>query len=199
MGKIIECRTCGKKFSRWNKKQQYCSITCFWEYPRKLERIHNAKKCIYCKRTKPLPEFYERKETKTHKGYRSTCKKCEIQQAKLYAEKNKDKIKKREHKRMTTPKGQFNKYRVSAKRFGKEFKLTIKFFEDNQGKVCFYCGQYKTDALSMGIDRIDSKIGYIPKNCVPCCKKCNLAKFTYSPQEFIEHINKIANYQRSKK
>lgn len=42
-----------------------------------------------------------------------------------------------------------------------------------------------------GLDRIDSKKGYIRGNVVTCCKKCNLAKSDMTYQDFINHIIKI--------
>jgi len=45
--------------------------------------------------------------------------------------------------------------------------------------------------LVNGIDRINSNIGYIEGNVVPCCKHCNRAKNTMSDSEFREWIKKI--------
>lgn len=68
---------------------------------------------------------------------------------------------------------------------------------------CHYCGVlnsnkyiYKQQHYSHmfyynGIDRIDSKKGYIRNNVLPCCKKCNLAKSDMKYDEFIEHIKLI--------
>ena len=157
-------------------------------------------KCTKCLTLKPLSDFYIRRKTKDGSVYkrRRECKTCEIQQAKLYAAQNGEKIKLRERKRMATPKGQFKKYQVAAKRFNKVFELTIEYFEKNSKSSCYYCGSLQSDALAMGVDRTNSKIGYVFDNCVPCCQKCNLAKFTYSPKEFIEHTRRIVKYQEGK-
>lgn len=68
---------------------------------------------------------------------------------------------------------------------------------------CHYCGNlnsnkyiYKQKFFTHifyynGIDRIDSKKGYIKGNVLPCCKKCNLAKSDMRYDEFIEHIKLI--------
>lgn len=68
---------------------------------------------------------------------------------------------------------------------------------------CHYCNekesntkQYKQRHFKYtfkynGIDRIDSKKGYIKGNVVTCCKKCNIAKSDMTYKEFIEHIRKI--------
>lgn len=67
---------------------------------------------------------------------------------------------------------------------------------------CFYCGtdsgnlavnpRIKSDILKYnGIDRINSKLGYIKNNCVSCCGQCNYAKLDYSTDEFFNWISKI--------
>jgi hypothetical protein len=68
---------------------------------------------------------------------------------------------------------------------------------------CHYCNErpsnkyiYKQPHFShifyySGLDRIDSKKGYLKDNVVPCCAKCNKAKSDMKYYEFIEHIKKI--------
>lgn len=192
------CLTCGQEFTPWNKKGKYCTITCFFEYPRQQERLTGLKRCSSCKQTKPITDFYKRTDTKSHKGFRGHCKQCEIRESTIYCYKNKDKIRKRNHKYMKTPKVQFNAYKRSAKKCNKDFKLTLAFFEKNHLKSCFYCGSTQSKALNMGVDRIDSTKGYTEENCVPCCVQCNLSKFTYSTNDFLSHIDKIYNYQHRK-
>jgi len=46
-----------------------------------------------------------------------------------------------------------------------------------------------------GIDRLDSRKGYVTDNVVTSCTQCNRAKGDLSPQEFLEHVAKIVNYQ----
>jgi hypothetical protein len=45
-----------------------------------------------------------------------------------------------------------------------------------------------------GLDRIDSKQGYIEGNVFPCCKRCNGMKNKYSINEFVNHIKKILEH-----
>ena len=49
-----------------------------------------------------------------------------------------------------------------------------------------------------GIDRIDSLIGYLANNIVPCCAQCNLMKNDYSKDSFLSHVNKIFNFMNKK-
>ncbi len=98
-----------------------------------------------------------------------------------------------------------NNYKTGAKSRHLKFLLTVKQFRDLTKGYCFYCGRspeqvfrpgkrYTEGYLYNGIDRIDSFIGYIPENCVPCCKKCNRAKDRMSYDEFISMIDKIHSY-----
>lgn len=81
---------------------------------------------------------------------------------------------------------------------------------------CFYCGSkpnhiindYRHDKETKGrnkkvsdtvvfyngIDRIDSKKGYINGNVIPCCRKCNVSKLNMSQSEFKKQIIKIYNH-----
>lgn len=50
-----------------------------------------------------------------------------------------------------------------------------------------------------GIDRIDSNIGYVLSNCVPCCTDCNYAKRSKSVADFLNHIKRIYEFQNIEK
>jgi hypothetical protein len=84
----------------------------------------------------------------------------------------------------------FSEYKGSAKRRKKEFMLGKKEFGAILFYPCTYCGEER----AMGVDRINSSIGYIPGNVSPCCAKCNLAKHTMSVGDFKKHITKIYKY-----
>lgn len=88
------------------------------------------------------------------------------------------------------------------------FELTETEFSKITKQNCFYCGEspnrtiksnYKSDISDVyvynGIDRIDNAVGYTIENCVPCCKNCNYFKADLSPMEFLNHVNKIYEYQ----
>lgn len=70
------------------------------------------------------------------------------------------------------------------------FELSTEEFIELRDSKCEYCGQIK----AKGIDRINSSLGYIKSNCLPCCTKCNMMKYTYSKKEFISHVGKIFNH-----
>jgi len=74
---------------------------------------------------------------------------------------------------------------------------------------CYWCGaapeirkMWKTDRRHRtieyplnGIDRLDSRKGYVTSNVVTSCVQCNRAKSDLRSQEFLEHIAIIVNYQ----
>ncbi len=42
-----------------------------------------------------------------------------------------------------------------------------------------------------GIDRLDNNIGYVPENCVSCCRRCNYAKSTHSVDNFLAWVASV--------
>lgn len=56
------------------------------------------------------------------------------------------------------------------------------------------CGDY---VAVNGIDRIDSKIGYISGNIQPFCKWCNIAKSDKSMEEFIINCTRVAQFHKT--
>lgn len=91
-------------------------------------------------------------------------------------------------------------YRNNAKRRKIEFEITVGEFEKIVSQECHYCGGYSKDrnehSRGNGIDRKNSKIGYVYKNCVPCCATCNFVKNIMPYEEFIKYIRSL--YERTK-
>lgn len=103
--------------------------------------------------------------------------------------------------------GQSNKvrlylsYRRQARKRNIEFLLSQEEFIGITSKNCYYCGiepmtitkgegtfgQY----VHNGIDRMNSNIGYVLDNCVPCCWMCNRAKLDSSLDEFLSWIDRL--------
>ena len=46
-----------------------------------------------------------------------------------------------------------------------------------------------------GIDRIDSKIGYLPNNVTPCCKWCNKAKSNTPHDEWVAYLDRLVRHR----
>ncbi len=93
-----------------------------------------------------------------------------------------------------SPNGQFARFRGDAERRNIKFELTKDKLKTIVLKPCAYCksseaGYYGEGAG--GIDRVDSTIGYLASNCVPCCYICNQMKLNYSKDDFINQCIKI--------
>lgn len=102
----------------------------------------------------------------------------------------------------------YSNYKVDSKRRNKQFILPFEDFLKIVNQNCTYCGskpyikvynKTKTRfAVINGIDRIDSSIGYIPKNIVPCCKVCNMMKNNLKVNDFKSHVKKIVKFLTKK-
>lgn len=108
----------------------------------------------------------------------------------------------------------WNNYKNNAKVRKLPFDLTKDEVQTLTKQNCHYCGaEPKTIArvhsgtasarciersryVYNGIDRIDSTLGYNIMNCSACCKKCNVMKSNFSVSEFLQHIDKIHNFNR---
>lgn len=90
-------------------------------------------------------------------------------------------------KYQTTPRGRLNSIKSSAKTRKIPYLITDSEALIILNNKCYYCGNYD----KIGIDRIDSSIGYKINNCVPCCEICNYMKNTYSRDVFLEQCKKI--------
>lgn len=99
-------------------------------------------------------------------------------------------------------------YKRGAKERKLEFALSIEEFKKFITANCHYCGTppskivtiKKThDTISFnynGIDRVDSKRGYIKSNCVTACWFCNRAKLDATEEEFSEWIKRIIDFNK---
>lgn len=99
-----------------------------------------------------------------------------------------------------------NHYKQSAKNRKFEWKLgNDEFYNLISGK-CNYCGSHPSQLLKRGshliytngIDRIDSKIGYVSSNVVSCCRFCNFAKSNSTLDEFNAWIKRLITFQTEK-
>jgi len=99
----------------------------------------------------------------------------------------------------------YSRYKTSAKKRHREFKLSREQFVSLVTQNCFYCNAppsnmikdalYKNHTLYSGIDRVDNKKGYTIENCVPCCTICNKMKSAMGCDDFINHIKLILKTQ----
>jgi len=73
------------------------------------------------------------------------------------------------------------------------FLLTQEDFEKLASQACYYCGFYSSTRL-VSIDRVDNNKGYLPSNCIPSCRVCNMMKGGQHPIEFLDKIEAIHRY-----
>ena len=87
----------------------------------------------------------------------------------------------------------------------KGFSAGLEKFVELVTSKCFYCGcdpdsittvcrytKYGTGCFKhLGLDRVDNIKGYELENIVPCCWRCNNAKWTYSVEEFKSWIESV--------
>ena len=118
---------------------------------------------------------------------------------------NKAEIARQNGKTRTTEKSYtnsvFNAYKHSAAKRKILFEMTCDDVEEIIKQPCAYCGSLpvlkKLKYIKgkpyprNGIDRTDSKIGYVKGNLTPCCDVCNIMKNTLTTKEFYNHIKKI--------
>lgn len=87
------------------------------------------------------------------------------------------------------PTTKYNTYKRNAKYRNLIFNLTIEDFMYFWKKSCTYCS---IEIETIGLDRIDTNIGYIKENCIPCCSSCNIMRNNQTQSEFIERVKRIA-------
>lgn len=105
----------------------------------------------------------------------------------------------------------FSHYKKAAKRATRTlyFRLTFDQFVELTKRNCHYCGLHPSMSKRTsvnepfiwysGVDRKDSNLGYDTENCVPCCKRCNRAKWDMSISEFESYISDLINFNRLKR
>lgn len=108
-----------------------------------------------------------------------------IQYQRNYWKENKDKL---NAQRRETQLGKYRVYKESAKKREIEFSLTQSEFETFWQRPCTYCG----DAIeTIGLDRIDSSLGYTLDNCISCCIVCNKMKLTMTKDQWFNKMKTI--------
>jgi len=171
-----------EEFGTFQKICHYCG-----DFAGGLDRIHNtigysADNCVSCcdicnktKRALSLDEW---------KNY--------LTQMVLYNKSNSTRIIQRKIK-FYSVKGQYGFYRRSAKRRNKQFKLTLDQFKSFLHMPCQYCGSITKNII--GVDRVHNNFGYLPNNCVSCCKICNIGKNNLSIESWKNWIGSVVQYR----
>lgn len=97
----------------------------------------------------------------------------------------------------------FKRYKKNALIRNLEFNIDFNLFEKLLKQNCYFCDSEpytifsakrkgnKEKLVYNGIDRLNSKIGYIESNIVTCCQQCNYAKSDYTVNQFKNWIKKV--------
>jgi hypothetical protein len=103
----------------------------------------------------------------------------------------------------------YRRYLKTAKDKNLEFSINKEIFINLIKQNCFYCNsepiggpkdkRLHSNTKCHGLDRLNSKNGYILENVVPCCTSCNYMKRDSSLEEFVNKINKIYRNVNEKK
>ena len=86
----------------------------------------------------------------------------------------------------------------NAKRRGILCSLTSEEHISICGKDCYLCGIKTSDRHMNAIDRYESDKPYTLENSRPCCMGCNIMKKTMSISQFLQHINSVLSYSKTK-
>ena len=79
----------------------------------------------------------------------------------------------------------FISYKRRADKKKIDFNITENDFITITNNPCYLCGKQPNENHKNGIDRFDSKIGYIIDNCRSCCGDCNYLKRIFNYNDMI--------------
>jgi hypothetical protein len=127
-------------------------------------------------RSTPYPKRDTDKYADTNARWRAKNRERVRRKARQWALNNPDKVKASQLKLAARTE---TKYRL-LKRMAAKRSIQVEItFAEYSGLVssgfCFHCGG-GLPVQGHGIDRRDSRPGYLPNNCVPCCSSCNDTK-----------------------
>jgi len=101
------------------------------------------------------------------------------------------------HIRMKTTKGKYSLLLSCSKRRGVSVSISYSVFTKLNSKPCYYCGGCLPET-GYGIDRVNSKRGYVIGNVRPCCEICNKAKLSMTEKQFRTWVLRVAKHWASK-
>ena len=145
------------------------------------------KPCSLCKVQTPLDDFYSNKNFPNGKSY--DCATCRKEKSKEYYGRDKKKHNANTAAYARTPKGSYVAFTSTSKYRGIANELSFDQFMSLWQKPCYYCGD---SIKTVGIDRVNSSVGYVLTNVVPCCYPCNVAKMDSTQEAEIVRCNKVA-------
>ena len=170
-----ECNTCTKCREK-GKKSDLTSARLEKHKQLQKEKGNEYSQVSRARRLEADPEAYRTHNNEVHRGWYSI---------------NKNHMHEWQKKNINA-KLSAAKYQAQKRRL--LWDLTDIQAKDMMTSECTYCGFLNLDLITNGIDRLDSSKGYIPDNCVPCCKDCNYLKGSYDPVSFLNKCKQICSH-----
>lgn len=87
-------------------------------------------------------------------------------------------------------KNRFSRSKRIATKNNTPWKIPFAQYEKIISLPCNYCGSRFTGS-GIGLDRIDSSLGYLKTNVVSCCGVCNSMKSNFHLELFLSRIESI--------
>ena len=168
------------------------------------ETFNNKSKCEDCLRIireKDNKQYEERKaanacvmcgiklekETKGINGKPvAKCEKCYENERKIELNRTRSVRNYKSENKLNIPR-YYDEYIRGASRRNLEFTQSLEKFTTLVESPCYYC-KHINELEAIGVDRIDSTIGYIDSNVVPACETCNMMKGSHAISDFAKHI-----------
>lgn len=183
---------CLKKFDRFKNMNgvysEYCKECCEKDRKRNIDNPERREIANERKRQDKSHIVVRAKKFK-EKGEEAVLK-DDAQNMRRYRQKKKEKVDEIDKKSKEK-----HKYQIAVERNTNNIKVNLneqEYYNIIKDNTCTYCGT----SQDIGVDRVDSSVGYEESNCVPCCTKCNLMKNkvdVYSFVHFCKNITKFKN------
>jgi len=137
-------------------------------------------------------KYYEENKEKiiayNKKRYKENKEKIDAYKKK-YRQENKEKV----AALRQSLKAKYIEYKSSAKKRNIPFNISLEEFQTFWQKNCHYCGS----AIStIGLDRIDSSLGYELENLRSCCTMCNRMKLDSTEEQWYDKMLTILKHQK---
>lgn len=157
-----------------------------------MRNPHDLKLCKRCETSKPLTEFYFRKQRNV---YYTCCKECFNKRTKEYYKNG------YQENLNHILKSRVSNIKQRGVPYSKTLKTHLKELWEKQDKKCYYTGiemvlhGYSDNVKNaMTIDRINPEKGYIEGNVVLCCSIVNKIKQDLSLEELLQICDQIKNH-----
>lgn len=193
-GKTRQCADCRRIHGK-NNRNDILSVYAAMTDEEIYESLGSKNKiCPSCDEKKSPRDF----QIDRHKrgGLFVYCRECGNSRCRVYSKENnqkqRDRNKKYRDKKGHTPEFKYSEYKSSAIKTKRDFELSYEEFLTLWQKNCAYCD---ATISTVGIDRIDSSVGYTIENCAPCCFDCNNMKSNRNLDQWLLKMEKILKFK----